>query len=88
MIEIIHHGFRNEISYLDYEHAIFGSCKGVAMCRRGKNDNHVILVPLTEDDGTWHAGGGSDGFSSFSFLTLPTPTHPNTLPVLFRDLRF
>ena len=38
-----------------------GSCKGVRLEKRGDNDNHILVVLLTEDDETWYDG---DRFSS------------------------
>ncbi len=39
-----------------------GNCKGVRLEKRGKNDNHIKVILLTEDDDNWFEG---DSFSSF-----------------------
>ena len=33
-----------------------GDCKGVRLEPRGENDNHILVVLLTEDDGNWYEG--------------------------------
>ena len=46
------------LSYLDdYEEIFLGSCCGVALVKRGKNDNHICFIHLTEDDDNWFPRG-------------------------------
>lgn len=35
------------------EALFLGTCKGVALIRRGPNDPHVCFYIVTEDDGSW-----------------------------------
>lgn len=48
---------------IEYEHSIFGRCHGVLFVRRGKDDSHVCIQPITEDDGNWFVT--SNSFSSY-----------------------
>ena len=46
-----------------YEKPFLGSCHGVILTRRGKDDPHVCMHIITEDDGNWHIS--DTGFSTF-----------------------
>lgn len=35
------------------KHLFLGTCHGIALVPRGKNDNHICFYILTEDDGVW-----------------------------------
>lgn len=35
------------------EHLFLGVCCGIALVPRGKSDNHICFIILTEDDGNW-----------------------------------
>ena len=39
------------------------NCCGVVLSSRGPDDPHVIVTPITEDDGNWFTSSG--GMSSF-----------------------
>ena len=47
----------NKIYYgnklLDTKRLFLGECFGVALTKRGPDDNHVIVWILVEDDGNW-----------------------------------
>ena len=60
MVEVWDESGENLIAY---EHSILGDCHGVLFIRRGKNDPHVCVQPITEDDGNWFLS--SNPFSSF-----------------------
>jgi hypothetical protein len=47
---------------LHLEKVFLGACFGVGLCRRGPNDNHIVVKFLCEDDGNW--GISTSGFSS------------------------
>ena len=38
---------------IEYEHIIYGNCHGVLFYRRGKDDPHVCMYIITEDDENW-----------------------------------
>ncbi len=59
------HDMKELVPGEDYEHAILGKCHGVLLRWRGKDDNHVCITHLVEDDELWHCGSQSSGFSSF-----------------------
>ncbi len=37
----------------EYEEIFLGNCCGMALVKRGKNDNHICYIHLGEDDGAW-----------------------------------
>ena len=39
-----------------------GQCKGIRLSKRGRNDNHICIQILTEDDDNWFAS--AEPFSS------------------------
>jgi len=47
-----------------------GSCKGMACyLRGGENDPHIMLAPLTEDDGCWFLShGGSSNYWLYDMI--------------------
>ena len=51
---------------INYEKVILGACHGVVFTRRGKDDPHVCMQIITEDDENWFV---SD--NSFSTYWLP-----------------
>ena len=51
------------IEDIDYVMAIKDNCHGVLLARRGVDDNHVVIIPITEDDDNWFTS--SLGFSSY-----------------------
>lgn len=59
----IYHSGRQEDMDIPEEHLFLGKCKGIALVPRGKNDPHICLLALAEDDGLWFASGNA--FSSF-----------------------
>jgi hypothetical protein len=49
---------RNELGKIHtievkHEHLFLGTCCGVALVKRGPNDNHICFIILTEDDENW-----------------------------------
>ena len=51
-------------SMIDYEKVFLGSCHGVILTRRGgKDDPHVCVQIITEDDENWFIS--DNNFSSF-----------------------
>lgn len=36
-----------------------GECVGIRFVPRGKDDNHIIIKLLVEDDGNWYESGSS-----------------------------
>lgn len=50
------------------EQLFIGSCMGVALKRRGKDDPHIMFVPLVEDDRNWFPKNGNHGGSSSYWL--------------------
>jgi hypothetical protein len=63
-MKIYNYGYHDEIIEVPEEHLFLGSCKGVVLLPRGKNDNHVCFVVVTEDDGLWFCSKnkGSSGW--------------------------
>lgn len=45
-----------------------GSCAGVVLHKRGKNDNHICFQPLVEDDENWFLS--KNGYSTCWFDDL------------------
>lgn len=52
------------------KHLFLGDCLGVALVPRGKDDNHICMLILTEDDEEWSTI--STDFSSDWFSDLTT----------------
>lgn len=51
------------VTNIPNQHLFLGECKGVGLVPRGNNDNHILVLILTEDDGDWFIS--ESGFSSF-----------------------
>ncbi len=50
----------------NYVQTFLGQCQGVGLTRRGKDDPHVCVVLLVEDDGNWFPTRcPAQGFSSY-----------------------
>lgn len=63
-LTIYDYGNINKKEYVVPKDRLFlGKCKGVALVPRGKNDNHICTLILTEDDGNWFCS--SNYFSGF-----------------------
>ena len=44
---------------VEHEKSFFGSCHGVILTRRGKDDPHVCVQVITEDDENWFISSNS-----------------------------
>ena len=60
----------NEIAKLNPVHVICGRIAGIAIVDNPNMASSLLLVQLTEDDGTWHRSSGS--YSSFWLYDLIT----------------
>ncbi len=57
---IVYNNIKDEEYDIPNEHLFLGDCLGVALRPRGRDDNHIMINVLMEDDETWFIGGSVD----------------------------
>lgn len=50
---------------IEYEHIILGKISGVLLSKRGKDDHHVTITFIGEDDGHWFVSRHEIRFSNY-----------------------
>jgi len=57
--------YNHKIQNIEYPVVFLCDCHGIALSKRGINDNHILLNNLTEDDENWFHSDSSLGSSTW-----------------------